>query len=316
MVALLPLQLQELLQRRGVLESSGCPFPEDSSLARPEEGHRARGAKASQPRGPAAPPHAECELRVGPQPAGPAPGSVSGCTRPAVSGCTAGTSCGNVSAPGHSPSGPGWLPAPVPRGTHAAQVPPLLGSASCFPTRWGLWRQGSSPGETSTRTRGEGLGGGRGRAAAGVHSRVAHGHGLARLPRAELRDGAVLQVHVVKERRGCEGKAEPEGHTGAASPPGSCGPKGTGASPQALGVAAGIDQTRDPSLSTALPSGVGSTGHGAELGRVPLATETKCPPRRPGQKTSHPGSYHPQPVGDTTNMAGSTSSRPQRQPLL
>ena len=72
-----------------------------------------------------------------------------------------GMSCGNVSAPGHSPSGPGWLPAPVPRGTHAGRVPPLLGSASCVPTRWGLWRQGSSPGETSTRTRGRA---GRGRA--------------------------------------------------------------------------------------------------------------------------------------------------------
>ena len=89
--------------------------------------------------------HAECELRVGPQRVGPGPGSVSGCTHPAVSGCTAGTSCGNASAPGHSPSGPGWLLAPVPRGTHAARVPPLLGSASCFPTRLGPLGTGEQP---------------------------------------------------------------------------------------------------------------------------------------------------------------------------
>lgn len=75
--------------------------------------------------------HAEQEIWVGPQPAGPAPGSVSGCTRPTVSGSTVGTSRGNVSAPGHSPLGPSWLPAPMPRGTHAARVPHSAGL--CFP---------------------------------------------------------------------------------------------------------------------------------------------------------------------------------------
>lgn len=36
------------------------------------------------------------------------------------------------------------------------------------------------------------------------HSRVAHGHGLAGVARAELRDGAVLQVDMVEKRRGCK----------------------------------------------------------------------------------------------------------------
>lgn len=44
----------------------------------------------------------------------------------------------------------------------------------------------------------------RGPAPAKQHLRVAHGHGLARLPRAELRDGAVLQVDMVEKRRGCK----------------------------------------------------------------------------------------------------------------
>ena len=77
-------------------------------------------------------------------------------------------------------------------------------------------------------------------AAPGLDSRVAHGHGLARLPRAELRDGAVLQVHVVEERRGCKAKAAPESLTVVpVLSPVSCGPKRTRASPQALGVGAG-----------------------------------------------------------------------------
>lgn len=133
--------------RRGGVSWSppGARFQKTAAPPGPRKGTMRGAPKHPSPMGRQRLLHAECELQVGPQQAGPAPGSVSGCTHPAVSGCTAGTSCGNASAPGHTPSGPGWLLAPVPRGTHAARVPPLLGSASCFPTRLGPLGTGEQP---------------------------------------------------------------------------------------------------------------------------------------------------------------------------
>lgn len=120
---------------------AGCPGALGVPVSRREQAHgrvpRGEAPKHLSPVDQQRLLHAEQELWFGPQPVGPAPGSVSGCTRPAVSGSTVGTCRGNVSAPGHSPLGPSWLPAPMPRGTHAAQVPHSAGLCFLFPHQVG-----------------------------------------------------------------------------------------------------------------------------------------------------------------------------------
>lgn len=120
---------------------AGCPGALGVPVSRREQAHgrapRGEVPKHPSPVGQQRLLHAERELWVGPQLAGPAPGSVSGCTHPAVSGSTVGTCRGNVSAPGHSPLGPSWLPAPMPRGTHAARVPHSAGLCFLLPHQVG-----------------------------------------------------------------------------------------------------------------------------------------------------------------------------------
>ena len=135
MVALLPMQLQERPQRRGVLEPSGCLFPEES---RPTGGHHV----------------GRCQSIPAPW-ASSASSTQSGSSG---SGLSWRDQRREVSPAAHTPRSQGarwaravemflpqdtarWAPAgsrhPCPGVPMLPGSPTLLGSASCFPTRLG-----------------------------------------------------------------------------------------------------------------------------------------------------------------------------------
>lgn len=162
------------------------------------------------------------------------------------------------------------------------------------------------------------------------HLRVAHGHGLARLPRAELRDGAVLQVDVVEERRGCK-----RGGAGVAATSDAACARGTALGPRTLGQPH-FPQTRDegpgarhgPGVLACSPRTEGGAhgpsqrearapllptpaGSGAPLGSLPGAR----PPRRTSSlrgSATRAGDlvWHSEPLARACTVGGVTAAAP------
>lgn len=232
---------------------AGCPGALGVPVSRREQAH----GRASQPHGPAAPPPRRAGDLGWASAGGTSTGKCLWLHTPHGLREHGGHVPWKCLCPRTQPAGPQLAP-----GTHAQGYPCCPGPPLCWallpvsPPGWGLGGQGSSPGKGPCRDLSrdaagvESDRGAPGVAAPGLDSRVAHGHGLARLPGAELRDGAVLQVHVVEERRGCKGRVAPESLTVVpVSSPVSCGPKRTGASPQALGVRAGADHRAETTAS-------------------------------------------------------------------
>ena len=128
------MQLQELPQRRGVLEPWGACF---QKRAGPREGTTWGGAKASQPRGPALPPPRRAGALGRASAGGTSAGKCLWLHTPRGLREHGGHMPWKCFCPRTQPVGPQLATAPMPRGTHAAQVPHSAGLCFLFPHQVG-----------------------------------------------------------------------------------------------------------------------------------------------------------------------------------